>query len=128
LIETKTYGSFIAPLIRNGIKAQDMAILTDFIHKCISNVTTDTFYLLQDGGNDGKGIWNRKVHQSYSDCFYNINDIFVFHFSVEANIMKREILSKKEDEKYSEYGKWIVIGGTLYIVLVLFLVIWRMIL
>jgi hypothetical protein len=44
---------------------------------------------------------------------------------VEANIMKREILSKAEDEKYSEYGKWIVIGGTLYIVLILFLVIWR---
>jgi hypothetical protein len=47
---------------------------------------------------------------------------------VEANIMKKEILSKSEDEKYSEYGKWIVIGGTLYIVLVLFLVIWRIIL
>jgi hypothetical protein len=82
-------------------------------------------YLLLGGGNDRKRSWNRKVHQSYSDCFHNINDIFVFYTGMEANIMKREILSKDEDEKYSKYGKWIVIGGTLYIVLVLFLVIWR---
>jgi len=47
---------------------------------------------------------------------------------MEANIMKREILSRDEDEKYSEYGKWIVIIGTSYIIFILFLVIWRMIL
>jgi len=42
---------------------------------------------------------------------------------MEVNIMNG--ISSEEDKKYSKYGEWIVIGGTLYIIYILFLLLYK---
>lgn len=41
------------------------------------------------------------------------------------NKKTRVHLSKEEDEKYAKYGKWIVVIGTIYIIFILFLFLYK---